>query len=74
MDPTILPPARNLNANSTHRLTRLEIQKAINDVKRFVESRLEEDLHLTKVRSNKCSPAKPLCGSVLSQITVCKSM
>jgi len=49
MNPAILPPEENRRANSTHRLTRLQIQKAINDVKRFVESRLENDLHLTKV-------------------------
>jgi len=48
MNPAILPPKRNRDANSTHRLSRLDIQKAINDVKRFVEKRLEEDLHLTK--------------------------
>jgi hypothetical protein len=49
MPPEKLPPERNRVANSTHRLSRLEIQKAINDVKRFVEERLENDLHLIKV-------------------------
>jgi hypothetical protein len=51
MPPEILPPAYNRMAGSTHRLSRLEIQKAMNDVKRFVEARLESDLHLTKVSS-----------------------
>lgn len=54
MNPAILPPKRNRDANSTHRLSRLDIQKAINDVKRFVEKRLEEDLHLTKVIMKTC--------------------
>ena len=49
MPVALLPPERNRVANSTHRLTRLQIQKAINDIKRFVASRLESDLHLTKV-------------------------
>jgi hypothetical protein len=49
MSPELLPPQRNRIANSTNRLTRLEIQKAINDIKRFVEERLENDLRLTKV-------------------------
>jgi aspartate--ammonia ligase len=48
MPPEILPPEYNRMAGSTHRLSRLEIQKAMNDVKRFVEARLESDLHLTK--------------------------
>ena len=50
MSKHLLPPERNRNANSTHRLSRLEIQKAINDLKRFVEARLETDLNLVKVR------------------------
>lgn len=50
MPPDILPPAENLTANSTHRLSRLDVQRAIHDVKRFVEGRLETDLHLVKVR------------------------
>jgi hypothetical protein len=51
MPSSVLPPKRNQVANSTHRLSRLEIQKAINDIKRFVEERLESDLHLTKVKT-----------------------
>jgi hypothetical protein len=50
MPPEILPPGENLAANSTHRLSRLDVQRAIHDVKRFVEGRLESDLHLVKVR------------------------
>jgi aspartate--ammonia ligase len=48
MPPTLLPPASNQEANSTHRLSRLELQRAITDIKRFVEGRLESDLGLTK--------------------------
>lgn len=48
MPPTALPPQKNWVANSTHRLSRLDLQRAITDVKRFVEARLEEDLHLVK--------------------------
>jgi hypothetical protein len=46
----MLPPERNRDANSTHRLSRLDLQRAITDIKRFVESRLESDLKLVKVR------------------------
>ena len=53
MPSSLLPPKKNHIANSTHRLTRLQIQKAINDIKRFVEARLESDLHLTKVRHSR---------------------
>eukprot|EP00538_Stauroneis_constricta_P004711 CAMPEP_0119555866 /NCGR_PEP_ID=MMETSP1352-20130426/7950_1 /TAXON_ID=265584 /ORGANISM="Stauroneis constricta, Strain CCMP1120" /LENGTH=446 /DNA_ID=CAMNT_0007602719 /DNA_START=155 /DNA_END=1495 /DNA_ORIENTATION=+ len=48
MPSKMLPPPQNRNANSTHRLSRLEIQKASNMIKRFVEARLESDLHLVK--------------------------
>jgi hypothetical protein len=51
MPPEVLPPKRNRNANSTHRLSRLDVQRAMTDVKRFVESRLESDLDLVKVSS-----------------------
>jgi hypothetical protein len=51
MPPDVLPPKRNRNANSTHRLSRLDIQQAMTDVKRFVEARLESDLGLVKVSS-----------------------
>jgi hypothetical protein len=50
MPPEILPPGENLAANSTRRLSRIDVQRAIQDVKRFVEGRLETDLHLVKVR------------------------
>lgn len=43
-----LPPVENREANSTQRLSRLDVQRASNDVKKFVESRLETDLHLVK--------------------------
>ena len=49
MDPSLLPPSRNREANSTHRLSRLDIQRASQDIKRFVEDRLERDFHLVKV-------------------------
>lgn len=48
MPETLLPPERNREANSTHRLSRLDIQRASADVKRFVESRLEKDFNLVK--------------------------
>ena len=52
MPDSVLPPPRNREANSTHRLSRLDIQRAINDVKRFVEARLESDLKVVKVSLN----------------------
>jgi len=48
MPATVLPPEPNREANSTHRLSRLDIQRAGTDVKRFVEARLESDLNLVK--------------------------
>lgn len=48
MPSDLFPPERNRVANATHRLSRLEMQRAMTDIKRFVEHRLEEDLHLTK--------------------------
>lgn len=45
----LLPPERNRKANSTHRLSRIELQQAMTAVKRFMESRLERDLKLVKV-------------------------
>ena len=50
MPDKLLPPPENRKANSTHRLSRMELQRAIQDVKRFVENRLESDLHLLRVR------------------------
>ena len=49
MPPELLPPPRNREANATHRLSRLQLQQAIADVKRFVEDRLEKDLHVVRV-------------------------
>jgi hypothetical protein len=65
MPPSILPPEQNLPANSTRRLTRLDVQRAINDVKRFVEGRLESDLRLVKVRRVPATaqPARARCTS-----------
>ena len=48
MPDSILPKEYNRIANSTHRLSRLDIQRAMTDIKRFVEARLESDLHLVK--------------------------
>ena len=50
MPPELLPSPSNLVKSATQRLSRLEIQQAITDLKRFIEHRLETDLHLTKVR------------------------
>lgn len=36
-------------ANSTRRLSRIDLQKAITKVKRFVERRMETDLNLFEV-------------------------
>lgn len=54
MPDTLLPPPHNRVASSTRRLSRLDVQRASNHVKRFVETRLESDLHLIKVRL--CAP------------------
>ncbi len=43
-----LPPEQNREANSTHRFSRLALQRAITDIKRFVESRFEQDLNVIK--------------------------
>jgi aspartate--ammonia ligase len=43
-----LPPLQNREANSTHRFSRLGLQIAITDLKRFVEMRLEKDLNVIK--------------------------
>lgn len=48
MPESLLPPKRNREASSTHRLSRLDIQRASTDVKRFVEARLEKDFNLVK--------------------------
>jgi hypothetical protein len=50
MPDSLLPPPVNREANSTHRMSRKDIQRAIVDVKRFVEARLESDLNVMKVR------------------------
>jgi aspartate--ammonia ligase len=48
MPDKVLPPVENREANSTHRLSRLDIQRASNDIKKFIEHRLEQDLNLVK--------------------------
>ena len=48
MPEKLLPPERNRQANSTHRLSRLDVQRASTDIKRFVEARLETDFNLVK--------------------------
>ena len=50
----LLPPKENWEANSTHRLSRIELQKAMTKLKRFVESRLESDLNVFEVRCLIC--------------------
>lgn len=47
----LLPPKENWEANSTHRLSRIEMQKAMTKVRRFVERRLEADLNVFEVRN-----------------------
>ena len=54
MPESLLPPKRNREANSTHRLSRLDIQRASTDVKRFVEARLEKDFNLVKASRVAC--------------------
>ena len=49
MPRSLLPSKETILASSTNRLTRMELQKAIQDVKRFVESRFESDLNVFKV-------------------------
>ena len=50
MPMNLLPPKENWEANSSHRLSRIELQKAMTKLKRFVESRLESDLNVFEVR------------------------
>ena len=50
----LLPPKENWEANSTKRLSRIELQKAMTKLKRFVESRLESDLNVFEVRCLVC--------------------
>jgi len=50
MPDSLFPPLYNRPAIASHRLSRMEIQKAIVDVKKFVENRLESDLNVIKVR------------------------
>ena len=49
MPEEIMPPKENLCANSTHRLSRIDIQRASNLVKRFIAARLELDLNIVEV-------------------------
>ena len=64
----LLPPRQNWEANSTRRLSRIEMQKAISKVKRFVERRLESDLNVFEVSvivlSNNISLVYFLCGII----------
>ena len=55
MPESTLPPMENREANSTHRLTPMQIQQASTTIRRFVEARLESDLNLVKV----CRPSLP---------------
>jgi len=48
MPEEIMPPKENLCANSTHRLSRIDIQRASNLVKRFIAARLELDLNIVE--------------------------
>ena len=54
MPDAILPPERNREANSTHQLSRLDVQRASTDIKRFVEARLEKDFNLVKASRHLC--------------------
>jgi hypothetical protein len=49
MPPALLPPIEYRPAISTQRLSRMDMQRAIADVKRFMENRLEQDLNLIPV-------------------------
>jgi len=49
MPDELFPKAENRPAISTKRLSRLDVQRASNDVKRFCEDRLENDFNLVKV-------------------------
>lgn len=48
MRPEILVPERNREASSINRLSRLDIQRASTDIKRFIEARFEHDLNLVR--------------------------
>ena len=49
MPSSLFPPIYNRAAIASHRLSPVDIQRAIVDVKKFVENRLEMDLNLIKV-------------------------
>jgi hypothetical protein len=49
MPPELLPSMENRPAISTQRLSRMDMQRAMADVKRFIEDRLEQDLNLIRV-------------------------
>lgn len=53
MPDSLLPPVRNRPAIASHRLSPKEIQRAIVDVKKFVENRLETDLNVIRVSLSK---------------------
>ena len=65
MPDSLLPPPRNRAAIASNRLSPMEIQRAIVDVKRFVENRLETDLNLIKASTKRISTAseKTLLGT-----------
>mmetsp|Transcript_11927 Transcript_11927/g.16484 ORF Transcript_11927/g.16484 Transcript_11927/m.16484 type:complete len:410 (-) Transcript_11927:315-1544(-) len=48
MPDSLLPPPRNREAVSTRRLSRMDLQRATTDIKRFVEARLEKDLNIIR--------------------------
>jgi hypothetical protein len=54
MPPELLPPLENRPAISTQRLSRMDMQRAIADVKRFMTCRLEQDLNLIPVSFYLC--------------------
>ena len=56
MPRSLLPSKETIMASSTNRLSRMELQKAIQDVKRFVETRFESDLNVFKVNIYARSP------------------
>jgi hypothetical protein len=83
MPDSLLPPLYNRDAVASHRLSRMDIQRAMVDVKKFVESRLESDLNLIKVKCSyftygsfqpfhACSVPTD-CGSALPPFPACNT-
>lgn len=56
MPSSLFPPIYNRAAIASHRLSPMDIQRAIVDTKKFVESRLETDLNLIKVSTLQKKP------------------